>query len=57
MMGIIFENDYFSKKSDSLLEDIEQIQQKKEKRDKQTQLHNQLVLIEMADLNKSRQAI
>jgi hypothetical protein len=33
-MGIIFENDYFSKKSDSLLDDIEQIQKKKENREK-----------------------
>ncbi len=56
-MGISYENDLFSKNSKSLQEDIEQTQFKKEKRETQTQLSSKLVISEMADLNKSRQAI
>ena len=56
-MGISFENDLFSKNSKSLQEDIEQTQLQKEKRKTQTQLNSKLIISEMLDLNKSRQAI
>ena len=56
-MGISFENDLFSKNSKNLQEDIEQTQLQKEKRKTQTQLNSKLIISEMVDLNKSRQAI
>ncbi len=52
MMKIIFENDHFSKNSESLLEDIKKTQQMKEKKDTKTLPRNKVVITEMANLNK-----
>ncbi len=56
-MRISFENDLFNKNNKSLQEDIQQPQSKIEKRETQNQPNSKLVISEMADLNKSRQAI